>query len=120
MENNFNDWVMSEMEKRNWSFADLSKKSGISQAHISKVFSGQRGIGNDFLNAISIALGYPPEYIFRKAGILPPLPETTEQHQELTYLFDKFPEDEQKDLLSYMRIKLEMLEREGKIKNTSK
>jgi hypothetical protein len=51
---------------------------------------------------------------------LPPLPETTEQHQELTYLFDKFPEDEQKDLLSYMRIKLEMLEREGKIKNTSK
>jgi transcriptional regulator with XRE-family HTH domain len=70
MENNFNDWVMSEMEKRNWSFADLSKKSGISQAHISKVFSGQRGIGNDFLNAISIALGYPPEYIFRKSGNL--------------------------------------------------
>ncbi|HAF62041.1 MAG TPA: hypothetical protein DCK95_06920 [Anaerolineaceae bacterium] len=115
MDNTFTDWLNTELNVRNWSYADLSKKSGISQAHISKVFSGQRGVGIEFCEKIARALDLPTSLVFRKAGILPPEPEKTKQREELNYLFDKFPEDEKSDLLKYMRIKLMMFERDGKI-----
>lgn len=110
MEITFNDWLLGELKEREWSFAKLSRKSGISQAHISKVFSEQRNAGNEFCESIANALGYPPEFVFRKAGILPPAPEHTEQIAQLNYLFNKFSEVEKKDLLTYMRIKLMMVE----------
>lgn len=116
----FHDWLEDEISKRNWKPADFCKTANIDSGFLSKVLSGERNPGLSFIERAASALDYPKEFVFRKAGILPPAARTTEQHEELTYLFDRFPDDEKKDLLSYMRIKLTMLEREGKIKDVSK
>ena len=57
----FSQWLLSELESREWSQVDLSRKSGVSQAQITRVLSGERGIGEKALSAIASALKLPPE-----------------------------------------------------------
>lgn len=108
----FKDWLIEEINKRKWSQADLAKKAGVARATISNLLNEVRNPGTDLIIAIANALDYPPEFVFRKADILPPIQESTEQVEELNYLFDKFPESEKGALLKYMRIKLMMIEEE--------
>lgn len=59
MTTSFIEWVNAELRSNNWSAMDLSRRSGISQTHISKVLNEQRKPGNDFLNGIARAFDYP-------------------------------------------------------------
>ncbi len=67
----FSEWLLHEMGQRNISQQDLAQKSGITAAQISRVISGQRGLGEKSLTAIAHALKISPVTIFRKAGLLP-------------------------------------------------
>ena len=73
----FGDWLTSEMNKRGFSQAELARRSNVSQSAISLVLSGQRKPGEDLCRAIAHTLGYPPETVFRAAGILPPAKDRT-------------------------------------------
>ena len=68
----FSDWLMQELRSRNMSQSDLSRSSNITTAQISRIISGQRNPGQDTLSAIAKAFKLPPEFVFEKAGILPP------------------------------------------------
>lgn len=50
------DFVKKELSKRNWSHAELARRSGISQAHISRVINGNYQPGIELLGSISHAL----------------------------------------------------------------
>ena len=102
--------------------ADLAKKAGVARATISNLLNEVRNPGTDLIMAIANAFDYPAEYVFRKAGILSPIPEETEQKEELLYLFDQFSEEEKEDLLTYMEIKIKMFDDEQakKAKKASK
>lgn len=67
----FNDWLIEEMNRRDWSQADLARRSGLSSAGLSRILSGRRGIGYDACVSISDALDLPIEIVLRKAGFLP-------------------------------------------------
>ena len=71
----FQEWLKSEMQQRGWSIAELGRRTHLSAASISNVLNGMRNPGPDFCRAIARALGYPQEYVFRKAGLIddPPL-----------------------------------------------
>lgn len=68
----FGDWVLQELNSRGWDQAELARRSGISDAHISRVVTGGRKPGADAVQRIARALRLPAEEVFRRAGLLPP------------------------------------------------
>lgn len=101
MEKTLPEWLFERMNEKGMNAADLSRKSGISAPQITRLLSGQRGVSEVSLRAISEALDIPPEVAFRVAGFLPPVPERTEQTERLLYLFDQMNTEKKSDLLFY-------------------
>jgi len=67
----FSHWLSSEIKKLGWNAADLSRRSGVAPAQISRILNKERGVGPDSCLAIARALGIPPVEVFRRAGLLP-------------------------------------------------
>ena len=68
----FAEWLTNELAVKGWDQAELSRRSGITTAHISRIMTGQRHPGSEALSGIARALRLPPEELFRRAGLLPP------------------------------------------------
>jgi len=60
METSLPDWLIEQMKERSITAAELSRKSGISAPQITRLLSGQRGVSEVSLRAISEALNIPP------------------------------------------------------------
>ncbi len=103
----FSDWLLEELNKREWNQADLVRKSKLKSSTLSRLITGQRNPGKKTAKAIALALGYPPEYIFRLAGILPPERETDPTEEELIYLYGTLTESERQEALDWLRYKSE-------------
>lgn len=67
----FSEWLQSEMGKRNWTQADLSRQSGLHRAIISKLVLASSTPLPDTLLAIASAFKLPESQVFEAAGILP-------------------------------------------------
>ena len=65
-------WLYLELDNRDWSQADLARRSGLTPSAISLVISGDRNPGPTFCNAVAVALYIPPPVVFQAAGLLPP------------------------------------------------
>lgn len=65
MKINTADWLRKKIEEAGITQAELSRLSGISPTHITKVLNGERGLSSRSLMAISKALGMPPELLFQ-------------------------------------------------------
>jgi transcriptional regulator with XRE-family HTH domain len=115
----FSEWLLNRMNAANISQADLARLTGMSTGSISNLLSQVRNPSPYALIKISKALKIPPEIAFRAADLLPPESKETSQVKELIHLFELLPPDEREDLISYVQIKLAMLERTGKIKPSS-
>jgi len=95
-------WLQAEMDRHDWTQADLSRISNISKPQIARVLSGSRGIGPDACNAIARALRLPPELVFRKAGLLPPSETSEDEDIERTnHILPQLPEAERKMVLAF-------------------
>jgi transcriptional regulator with XRE-family HTH domain len=73
-------WLQGQMKEREWSNADLSRQSGISQAQISNVLNEMRDVGPEFARGIANAFGLPQRSVFVLAGLMdddesPPQPK---------------------------------------------
>ena len=104
-------WLEDQLKERGWSMADLSRESGLSDGHISYIFSRQRKAGTEALEAIAKALRLPIEYVFRQAGLLPP---TKEELDELELEWDQIfsnalSDQERKELLERARFELQRI-----------
>jgi transcriptional regulator with XRE-family HTH domain len=106
METSLPEWLTEQMKERSITAAELSRKSGISAQQISRLLAGQRGVSEVSLRAISEALNIPPEVAFRVAGFLPPLPERTQQIEQLIYLFERLNEKDRQTVLDMMQFLL--------------
>lgn len=108
----FSEWLYIALDKNNWKQADLSRVANIDSGFLSKVLSGERNPGNTFLTRAAEALGYPPEFVFRMAGILPPAREGDPTEEELLYLYDRLPEDRKHEIRDLIRYYVEKNEGE--------
>lgn len=115
MDTLFKEWLEGELKKKNWSQSDLARAAKVSRATISNLLNDVRNPGPELLSKVANALDYSDIHVFRKAGILDPVPETTELAELAAALFSKFPDDEKEELLTYMQLKLEILRKQGKI-----
>ncbi len=103
MENSFGDWIQQEIKRLNWRQADLARAANLDSAVISNLINGRRGPGEDTCKAIARALNYPPETVFRAAGLLPPAQPIDDQRAELNYLFDNASDQKRDEMLRYAR-----------------
>jgi transcriptional regulator with XRE-family HTH domain len=102
----FSEWLLEEMGRKNMSQQSLAQKSGITPAQISRVISGQRGLGEKSLTAIARALNISPITIFRKAGLLPEGGDKV-KFEDWEYLLSKLTPDEQEEIKQFMELKIE-------------
>jgi transcriptional regulator with XRE-family HTH domain len=75
---NFIDWIKKEIDKRGWTQAELARQTKLSPSQITRLFNGERGVGETGLVAIAHAFRLPANLVFEKAGILPPTQELKE------------------------------------------
>ena len=102
---NFRDWLWKELDQRGMSQSDITRQSKIkiSPGAISHVLNGTRDPGPEFCKAIASAFNYSPEYVFRKAGILPKEKNKTPTLEEANELMEQLPEEYQQQALALIR-----------------
>jgi transcriptional regulator with XRE-family HTH domain len=82
MDNRFQAWLMQQLQERDWSQADLSRKSNLTRQAIANYMAG-RIPDEKSLRQIARAFKLPPVLVFRAAGILPAEPDTDEWVEEM-------------------------------------
>ena len=102
----FVEWLQNEMRVKNISQAELARLSGISPPQISKILNMQSAPSENSLSAIAHAVGYPPETVFRLAGLLPTSEEETPDLQELKHLYSKASDKIKAEILDFVRYKI--------------
>jgi len=101
----FSNWLLVEIESRKWGVPDLARAAHVTRGAIGNVLRGERGPGTELCTAIARAFKLPPEVVFRKAGILPPVPKENIKVEELNEIARHLKETELDDLLGYARFR---------------
>lgn len=78
----FAQWLLTEMQTRRMSQAELARKSGLSRAMISRTLSQQSFPSWEACISIARGLDLPPENVLRAAGMLPAEIEEVERVSE--------------------------------------
>lgn len=107
MSKNFVDWLTDELKARGWSNSELARRSGMAQSTISMIISRHSNPGWDFCAKIASAFSLPADQVFRRAGLLPPLPASDDViTQEIIESIKQLPTDVRKEVLAYIRFRL--------------
>ena len=70
LDNKFSDWLQSELDKRQWSQAELAYSAGISRAVINKLLNKKTYPQPDTLQAIARALKIPVEFYLSRCRVV--------------------------------------------------
>lgn len=108
------EWLNEELQKRNWTRAELARRGGFNSSSLYLLDSGRRRPGPEICEGIARALNLPVEAVFRHAGLLPPVPESSPVSEELAYINRQLPPSKQLELLDLARVILERYERTKK------
>jgi transcriptional regulator with XRE-family HTH domain len=109
----FIEWLNEQMKERGLSQSELARLSGVTQAMISLVLSGQRNPGPDFCLGVAKALNTDPEIVFQHAGLFPDDEEETPELKEAAHLFTQLSDRQQDDMLAMMRAMVNAKGRRG-------
>jgi transcriptional regulator with XRE-family HTH domain len=110
---NFPEWIEKQLVQRDWRPSDLARVAGIADATLSRILNETRKAGPETCVAIARALRIPPERVFRKARLLPPLiaGDDDDSIQEMIEILRRLPAPERLDLLEYMEYRYQRYER---------
>lgn len=90
----FHLWLSEELDRRNMSQADLARACNITAAHISRIVSGERNVGTTSLTNFAQALNLPVDFVFEKAGFLPPTSDLSPTQRTLIDLVKDLPDSD--------------------------
>jgi transcriptional regulator with XRE-family HTH domain len=99
----FDQWLEAELKQRGWKPADLTFRANLGAGTLSNILNGLRNPGPEVCVAIAGAFDYPPEKVFRMAGLLPPAPDPAEDEEELVYLFRRLTAERRNLALQTLR-----------------
>lgn len=68
---NLAQWLGRQLRRHEWTQADLSRKSGLSQGRISDWLAGKRLPNPESCDKLADALGDDPDYVLKLAGHRP-------------------------------------------------
>jgi transcriptional regulator with XRE-family HTH domain len=104
----FGTWLTEQLQQRDWSMSELARRCGVSHATISRIIGGSQNPSPELCREMARALTLSPETVFRKAGLLPPEPDSSDPLlNEAVHLFQQLPEEERRTLLIQMRALVE-------------
>lgn len=103
--NGFPEWLRTELKNRLWKQADLARAANLDTAVVSNLYNGKRGPGEETCRAIARAFDLPVETVYRAAGILPPVAELDALADEVSYLWNRLSEEDQREVLNFLRFK---------------
>ena len=95
----FVEFVNSEMQSREWSRADLSRKSGIAAPQITRVLNREQNPGELFCKGIARAFNVPEEDIFRRAGILTSKSKLSPLAERAAHIVEGMTNEDAKEML---------------------
>jgi len=108
----FVEWLESQLTSRGWKRSELARRANVTPTAISDVLNGRRSPGPELCNAIASGLKLPPEFVFRRAGLLPPAKEETEMGEVNRAMFGRLSKENQLRALEYMEF-LKISEEKG-------
>jgi len=114
----FRDWLLNQLNARNWSQAELARASNLTTAAISKYISG-RVPDKNALKKIARGLDLPVSIVLEAAGILPPESPAAELIQQITHLVKDLPEEEQINILEYAKLRRTLAEQKRGQRNNA-
>lgn len=100
----FVTWLTGELDKRGWSNSELARRAGVTHTTISMIISKHNNPGPDLCQGIARAFKLPPEIVFRKAGLLPQLPEETDSQlvTKCQDYYKRLPSKVKEEVLEYI------------------
>jgi transcriptional regulator with XRE-family HTH domain len=106
----FVEWINKEISAKGWSSSELARRAKVTSSAMSKLLNQQNNPGLETCLGIAEALGYPPEYVLRKAGLIPPLPSgpDDERIKEVREIMRNLPEDDQEEIRQYAWYRLQL------------
>ena len=99
----FLTWLETEIQQRSWSYRELSRRANLSPTIVSKVMTQASLPGLQFCIGIAQALNISPEFVLRKAGHLPALPDIQAEAEELLHHFQAMTPDNRHRLTAIAR-----------------
>ena len=116
----FNNWLLKQLQERDWTQADLARNSGLTNAAISKYING-RIPDKDAIRKLARAFSLPLNIVYQAAGLLPPQSPESELINRIIHLTSELPEQDQADILEYAQLRHRLAEERGKnaIKRTA-
>ena len=103
---NFAYWLKNELSERRWKQADLMRHTGLSPSAISKIMNSKvANPAQPVFIAIAEALGLPSEFVFQKAGYLPPERVEDEVERAILYELEDVPLVVKQEVLEYIKFK---------------
>lgn len=113
----FTEWLLSEMEKREWSQSYLADRLGLTRAAISNIVNNVNMPSNDTCEKLAQVLRLPVEEVYRRAGLLPPKSPHEEQIERIYYKLSTLEDDDRKQVEEYIEFMLQRNEGAGKKSN---
>jgi len=104
----FWQWAEKELEIQQLNWYRVEKIAGLSNATISKRARELLPPTDTSCRAIAQAFHLDPEYVFRRAGLLPPQPPRDDNFEAALFLFRQLSEEDQEKMLAFIRTLVEI------------
>lgn len=115
----FSKWLQDQLNQREWTQAELARRSGVSTGQIARLMTGERGVGEQSVIAIAQALILPPAQVFEAAGILPPKAAKDGLIELLENIFERLPDEEKINVLEFAKHRQELMKKKKNEKKSS-
>jgi transcriptional regulator with XRE-family HTH domain len=110
-ERSLQNWIIDELNKRDWSQGELARRANITRGHISHILSGSRNAGAEVCIAIAKAFNEPPEKGLEMGGYLSKR-EPEPRLRDVMHKFRLLDDQEKADLEKYLDYLLATADRE--------
>ncbi len=102
MENEmFNKWLEDQMKEKGWNKSEMARRAKLARGTITNILNGERGIGEDAINGIALALELPRETVLRAAGKLPPVSDTEMYLEQFRDILERMSAEERNQYLQF-------------------
>lgn len=98
--------ISAEISKRNLGLREAAQVIGTSHPTLGRVLAGDK-VSFEFACQVAPFLRLPKEASVRLAGLLPPVPESTAQTEQLVYMFSQLDETDKTNILRMIEVMLD-------------
>jgi len=99
----FGSWLLTELDERDMSQSDFAHACKITTAQMSRIVSGERNAGIETLTNIAHTFKIPVDFIFEKAGLLPPNSELSVIKRTLIDLAKGLPDSDLEMVIALLK-----------------